>query len=38
MTNFAFAYEYAWEAVRCNAVYGCAKHAHSKISKLSGSD
>ena len=38
MKSFVFAYEYACIAVFCNEEYGCAKHAHIKISKKSGSD
>ncbi len=38
MGNFIFAYEYECEAVFCSEEYGCAKHAHIKISKKSGSD
>ena len=38
MRNFIFAYEYECEAVFCSEEYGCAKHAHIKISKKSGSD
>ena len=38
MINLFFAYEYACEAVFCSEEYGCAKHAHIKISKQSGSD
>jgi len=38
MINLFFAYEYACEAVFCSEEYGCAKHAHIKISKKSGSD
>ena len=38
MRNFIFAYEYECEAVFCSEEYGCAKHAHTKISKMSGSD
>ena len=38
MINLFFAYEYEREAVLCSEEYGCAKHAHIKISKKSGSD
>jgi len=33
MIHFNFAYEYECEAVFCSEEYGCAKHAHFKISK-----
>ena len=36
MKNFVFAYEYEREAVLCCEEYGCAKHAHIRISKASG--
>ena len=36
MKNFVFAYEYEREAVLCYEEYGCAKHAHIRISKASG--
>ena len=38
MRNFIFAYEYECEAVFCSEEYGCAKHAHIKISKKPGCD
>ena len=36
MINLFFAYEYEREAVLCYEEYGCAKHAHIRISKASG--
>jgi hypothetical protein len=38
MKNILFAYEYECQAIFCYEEYGFAKHAHFKISKLSGSD
>ena len=38
MKNFMFAYEYEFEAIFRREEYGCAKHAHFRISKLSGLD
>ena len=38
MKNILFAYEYEYEAIFCYEEYGFAKHAHFRISKLSGSD
>ena len=38
MLNFVFAYEYEREAVFCYEEYGCAKHAHFKVSKVSDVD
>jgi hypothetical protein len=38
MKNFMFAYEYEFKAIFRREEYGCAKPAHFRISKLSGSD
>ena len=38
MRTFRFAYEYECEAVFYSEEYGYAKHAHIKISKMSGLD
>ncbi len=38
MINLFFVYEYECEAVFYSEEYGCAKHAHIKISKKSGSE